>query len=141
MKAFILSTDKALMASMQRVCEMNKPSVAIIPSVPSMQAEGGLNALNAPDLIVLDANSYVGKAIGMLESLAQKYPKAILMLLSSDRSPETLIAAMRLGVREVVPMPAEQADLHQDDQQGRQDCYAGCSDLPGRCRQRSNQCQ
>jgi pilus assembly protein CpaE len=99
------------MASMQRVCETNKPSVAIIPSVPSMQAEGGLNALNAPDLIVLDANSYVGKAIGMLESLAQKYPKAILMLLSSDRSPETLIAAMRLGVREVVPMPAEQADL------------------------------
>jgi pilus assembly protein CpaE len=47
----------------------------------------------------------------MLESLAQKYPKAVVMLLSSDRSPETLIAAMRLGVREVVPMPAEQADL------------------------------
>jgi pilus assembly protein CpaE len=111
MKAFILSTDKALMASMQRVCEASKPSVAIIPSVPSMQAEGGLNALNSPDLIVLDANSYVGKAIGILESLAQKYPKAILMLLSSDRSPETLIAAMRLGVREVVPMPAEHADL------------------------------
>lgn len=111
MKAFILSTDKAFMASMQRVCEANKPSVAIIPSVPSMQAEGGLNALNSPDLIVLDANSYAGKAIGMLESLAQKYPKAILMMLSSDRSPETLIAAMRLGVREVVPMPAEQADL------------------------------
>ena len=59
MKAFILSTDKSLMASMQRVCEANKPSVAIIPSVPSMQAEGGLNALNSPDLIVLDANSYV----------------------------------------------------------------------------------
>ncbi len=111
MKAFILSTDKTLMASMQRVCEVNKPSVAIIPSVPSMQAEGGMNALNAPDLIVLDANSYVGKAIGMLENLAQKYPKAILMLLSSDRSPETLIAAMRLGVREVVPLPAAQLDL------------------------------
>lgn len=111
MKAFILSTDKALMASMQRVCEANKPSVAIIPSVPSMQAEGGLNAMNSPDLIVLDANSYVSKAIGMLESLAQKYPKAVVMLLSSDRSPETLIAAMRLSVREVVPMPAEQADL------------------------------
>ena len=45
MKAFILSTDKDLMASMQRICEANKPSVAIIPSVPSMQAEGGLNAL------------------------------------------------------------------------------------------------
>ena len=111
MKAFILSTDKALMASMQRVCEANKPSVAIIPSVPSMQAEGGLNALNSPDLIVLDANSYAGKAIGMLENLAQKYPKAVVMLLSSDRSPETLIAAMRLGVREVVPLPAAQADL------------------------------
>ena len=56
MKAFILSTDKDLMASMQRICEANKPSVAIIPSVPSMQAEGGLNALNSPDLILLDAD-------------------------------------------------------------------------------------
>ena len=111
MKAFILSTDKDLMASMQRICEANKPSVAIIPSVPSMQAEGGLNALNSPDLILLDANSYAGKAIGMLENLAQRYPKAVLMLLSSDRSPETLIAAMRLGVREVVPLPAAQGDL------------------------------
>ena len=41
----------------------------------------------------------------VLERLAQQFPKAVMMLLSSDRSPDTLIAAMRAGVREVLPLP------------------------------------
>ena len=111
MKAFILSSDKDIRALIQRTCEAHQPALEIIQSVPGMQSEGGWVALHAPDIVVVDANSYPGKAIEIITGLTQKYPKAVSMLLSSDRSPEILIEAMRVGVREVVSLPVGQADF------------------------------
>ena len=111
MKAFILSTDSELIALIRRACERHHPPVLAMQGLPSMHAEGGFAAPAAPDLVIFDAASFPGEGVGMLERLAQQFPKAVMMLLSSDRSPETLIAAMRAGVREVLPLPVMQSDI------------------------------
>lgn len=111
MKAFILSTNAELVSLISRACERLQPPVAAMPGLPSMQAAAGLAAPVAPDLVIFDSSSFPGEGVAMLERLAQQFPKAVMMLLSSDRSPETLIAAMRAGVREVLPLPVLQSDI------------------------------
>ncbi len=111
MKAFILSTHAELVSLVTRACERMQPPVAAMPGLPSMRAEGGLVTSVTPDLVIFDASSFPGDGLAMLERLAQQFPKAVTLLLSSDRSPETLIAAMRAGVREVLPLPLLQSDV------------------------------
>ena len=111
MKAFILSNDKDTKALIQRTCQAHQPALEIIQPLPGMQTDAGLIALNAPDVVMVDANSYGGKSFEIIAGMTQKYPKAVFMLLTSDRSSETLIEAMRLGVREVVELPIVLPDL------------------------------
>ena len=111
MKAFILSTNAELVSLVTRACERLQPPVVAMPGLPSMQAESGLAAPAAPDIVIFDSSSFPGEGVAMLERIAQQFPKAVMMLLSSDRSPETLIAAMRAGVREVLPLPVLQSDI------------------------------
>ena len=111
MKAFILSTNSELVMLITRACERQHPPVLAMPGVPSMQADAGLAAPAAPDIVIVDSSSFSGESMTMLERLAQRYPKAVMMMLSSDRSPEALIAAMRAGVREVLPLPVMQSDI------------------------------
>lgn len=111
MKAFILSNDKDIKALIQRTCQALQPTLEIIQPLPGMQTDGSVIALHTPDLVMVDANSYPGKALEIIAAMTQKYPKAIFILLSADRSSETLIEAMRLGVREVIPLPFTTNDL------------------------------
>lgn len=80
MKAFILSNDKDLKALIQRTCQAHQPALEIIQPLPGMQADAGLTALNLPDVVVVDANSYGGKSLEIIAAMTQKYPKAVFML-------------------------------------------------------------
>ena len=111
MKAFILSTNAELVSLVTRACERLQPPVIPMPGLPSMQAESGLAAPATPDIVIFDSTSFPGDGVVMLERIAYQFPKAVMILLSSDRSPETLIAAMRAGVREVLPLPVLQSDI------------------------------
>ncbi|MCE2871813.1 MAG: AAA family ATPase [Oxalobacteraceae bacterium] len=111
MKALILSNDKETKALIQRTCQVHQPALEIIQPLPGMQSDVGLITLNSPDVVVIDANGYGDKSLEIVASMTQKYPKAFFMLLSSDRSSEMLIEAMRLGVREVVALPIVLPDL------------------------------
>jgi pilus assembly protein CpaE len=111
MKALILSNDKETKALIQRTCQVHQPALEIIQPLLGMQSDVGLITLNSPDVVVIDANGYGDKSLEIIASMTQKYPKAFFMLLSSDRSSEMLIEAMRLGVREVVALPIVLPDL------------------------------
>lgn len=111
MKAFILSTHAELIALIMRACERQQPPVTAMAGLPSMHAEAGFSAPAVPDIMIVDSSSFPGEGAVMLDRLAQQFPKALMMLLSSDHSPETLIVAMRAGVREVLPLPLLQSDI------------------------------
>ena len=111
MNAFILSNDSELRALVSRVCSNRAPAVTVLTALPSMQTDFSPTVAGQPDLVIIDASSFPDAASGMLGRMAEKYPQAAIMLLSSDRSPEYLINAMRAGVREVIPLPLASADL------------------------------
>ncbi len=111
MNAFILSNDDALRATITRICSNRNPAIAILPSIPGMPKDG-LPALSGkPDFVFVDASSFPDGAAAVLPRLGERYPQAVIILLASDRSPEYLIAAIRVGVREVLALPLSANEL------------------------------
>jgi pilus assembly protein CpaE len=64
-----------------------------------------------PDVMVLDAAHDAVASLAQLEHVSQIYPGTQIVLLSDDHSPEALRAAMRIGVREVLPATIDTPSL------------------------------
>lgn len=111
MNAFILSNDSELRALVSRMCAIRTPAITVLPALPSMHKDLATPMASQPDLVIVDGSSFSDPPVILLERMAEKFPQAAIMLLSSDRSPEFLIAAMRAGVREVLSLPLAAADL------------------------------
>lgn len=58
-----------------------------------------------PDLIVMESVDDGREAISALESVSQRHPGMGFIMLCEHLSPEFLIQAMRIGVRDVLPIP------------------------------------
>lgn len=111
MNAFILSNDDELRASITRLCLNRNPSIEILPALPGMPKDGLPAMAGQPVLVIIDGSSFSDGAANLLPRTAERYPQAVIILLSSDRSPEYLIAAMRAGVREMLPLPLLASEL------------------------------
>lgn len=58
-----------------------------------------------PDLVVVEIPAVQQADLGKFEAALAARPHASMILLTTDRSAETLLGAMRAGIREVVPTP------------------------------------
>jgi pilus assembly protein CpaE len=65
------------------------------------------------DIIILDCSKADNSQLDLLESIILKYRNVAFILLRSIVTPEFLIYAMRMGVRDVLPLPVVPADLLQ----------------------------
>jgi pilus assembly protein CpaE len=66
---------------------------------------------NRPDVVVADFNGVNRDDLSMLEATIRNLPQTAFILLAADRSPEFLLNAMRIGVREIVPLPLINGEL------------------------------
>ena len=105
MKALVISTDLELKNRIGKIFSLRSPSIVMLSELPSMLQSGGVTAIMKPDLVLVDATDHEQHKLAMLEKLAQQYPHAALVLLTTHQSPDLLIAAMRAGVREVLTLP------------------------------------
>lgn len=112
MNALIVSADSDTRALVQRVCSSRASPISIVREMPGMLSLGGSVSLGKPGLIFFDARGPVDKALEELARFSAKHPKALLILLAPVHSPDLLIAAMRIGVREVVSLPVDPAELN-----------------------------
>lgn len=108
--------------------------VAISPSPRSLEAidgylreggtertveliEGGMSKLRSvadqrqPDLIIVEGLCRDVEELGALEHVNLHHPQMMVVMLSSNHTPEFLINAMRAGVKEVLPAPATKEAL------------------------------
>lgn len=111
MNALIVSTDP------RRVAELAKTLGAtdVVQSVQSYQ--GALNghavlpAKGEIDTLLLDCSDAPSNRLDEIERLAPLYPRLQCVIMLDDKSPELLLRALRLGVREVVPSQASPGEL------------------------------
>jgi pilus assembly protein CpaE len=80
-------------------------------------AEGGKTRMRAiadddePELMVVDGMCCDPGELALVEQVTAAHPGLRVVLLCASQTPEFLIAAMRAGVREVLPSPPAAADL------------------------------
>ncbi len=111
MNAFLISNDEELRATITRTCSNRNPAIGMLTPLPGMQKDGVPTTAGKPDLVFIDAASFADASATLLQRIGERYPQAVIILLSSDRSPESLIAAIRAGVREVLPLPVSANEL------------------------------
>lgn len=110
MNALVVSADAELKATIQQLCAARMPAITIVRDMPGMPRLDPVPQ-QRPELVFFDARGDKGEALSALERIASRYPQAMILLLAPEQSPELLIAAMRIGVREVVSFPVDLGEL------------------------------
>lgn len=113
MNALIVSQDTEAKAVIQRLCAKRTPPIMVTKELPPIPGADGALALAIPGMIFFDARGETRDVLGRLEQLTVRYPKAMVLMLAPTQLPDLLIAAMRLGVRDVVNLPLDLLDLDQ----------------------------
>lgn len=91
---------------------------AHLPHVITRQ-EGGMAMLrtlvdhDAPDILILDGLQLNPTELESIEYVTAQYPHTFIIMLSADQTPELLMKAMRVGIREVLPAPVTSEVLAQ----------------------------
>lgn len=77
---------------------------------PTLLAQRG-NSLDSFDVLIVDAFSLEEAELAIIADLSHRHERITCMLLTADASPQTLIAAMRAGFRDVLGWPLDQRSL------------------------------
>ena len=71
----------------------------------SSTALGPVADREQPDLVILESSCQGNAELAALESVGQRHPNINFIMLCEHLSPEFLVQAMRIGVRDVLPIP------------------------------------
>ncbi|MEN9420188.1 MAG: hypothetical protein RI988_3809 [Pseudomonadota bacterium] len=109
----IVSPDPALAETISREARLVAPALQL--RVEPGDARHAARAIreHAPALLVLGHPHLEGADLRALAEASATHPKTAVLLLTTDPTPQMLLAAMRAGVREVVPLPAQGGEIGQ----------------------------
>jgi pilus assembly protein CpaE len=113
MKALLISNDEQLQAEVAAQGSARLPALQL--SATRRDLGDALERLlpQPPELVLLDASEVAPGQAELLEPLARHYPDASFILLTRAPQHELLIRAMRVGMREVLPLPLVHRALHE----------------------------
>lgn len=111
MKIAVVSKDDKHLAEIAKLLRERNPSDEVFVVAGALDKLAGISDLASPDVLVLDQPSVEGGDLERLERLSHLYPRMAFIILCQQQSPEFLIQAMRVGVREVLPSPVSASTL------------------------------
>lgn len=110
MNALMLTTDLELKLKLQKLCAAMSPPIALVRDMPGMLRLDPV-AMTLPDLVFFDGRGEQREVVASLERISARYQESMIVLMVPEHSPDLLIAAMRIGVREVVRFPLDFSEL------------------------------
>ena len=110
-KVSIISPTLAAAQVVARDVQAIEPAVDVRVQSGAAEAACEVLAQHAPDLMVVELDAVRPTDLRRIEDALTLRPGSALILLTPDRSPETLLGAMRAGIREVVPLPLMNGEL------------------------------
>lgn len=105
MKIAVVSKDDKHLLEIAKLLRERNPADDVFTVPGTLEKLTSMASLASPDVLVLDQPSVEGGDLERLERLGHLHPSLTFILLSQDKTPEFLIKAMRVGVREVLPSP------------------------------------
>jgi pilus assembly protein CpaE len=111
MRISLLSSDPSSLHSIESVVRATLPHALLqTHSCSAAQAPMVLKELTC-DLLILDLGVAPHQSIESVTTWLAAHPGCTLVALCADRSAETILAAMRAGIREVVALPLQESEL------------------------------
>ncbi len=104
MKIAVISTNESHLQEMGRLLALNRHNVVLASGEKTKIRS--VAEQDAPDLMLVDGMSCALADLALVEYVTTHHPATAVVLLCSEQTPEFLIHAMRVGVREVLPSPA-----------------------------------
>lgn len=111
MKIAVVSKDDKHLAEIAKLLRERNPTDDVFVVAGALEKLAGISDLASPDVLVLDQPSVEGGDLERLERLGHLYPRMAFIILCQQQSPEFLIQAMRVGVREVLSSPVSASTL------------------------------
>ncbi len=111
MKIAVVSKDEKHLLEIAKLLRERNPADDVFTVPGTLDKLTSMASLASPDVLVLDQPSIGGGDLERLEQLSHLYPRLSFILICQDQTPEFLIKAMRVGVREVLPSPASTETL------------------------------
>lgn len=105
MKIVAVSQSQQVLDDLRRFLVVEKSPFEVSFFTGSIAQAGLAVEQNHPNLLVFDAAFSGQTQLAELELITLRYPGMAVILLSQANSPEFLTEAMRVGVREVLPLP------------------------------------
>jgi pilus assembly protein CpaE len=104
-KISVISKDDKHLFDIVKLLRERNPSHTINAVFGTLEKLSGMADLAAPDALVLDQPSVESGDLERLELMGQQHPRMAFILLCQQQSPDFLLQAMRVGVREVLSAP------------------------------------
>ena len=112
MKITVVSHKAKALEDLRQILEGNVDGATVIfLERAGDELEPGKSDVDAPDLLILDSDWQNRADVDAVDELSRSHPRLTVLLLCPNHSPETLISAMRAGVREVLLSPVSKKEL------------------------------
>ncbi len=113
MKIILISPKKALLEEIRLALQTGSDQRVFY------SFEGGIESLTKaagseqPNLVILDVSGLALSQMDLLDRFSLQHPDTVFILLRESVSPDFLMAAMHIGVKDVLPIPLIYDDLKQ----------------------------
>ena len=107
-----LSPDRQHLQKIERALQRSAPDGHFVFIEESLQRAEGLAKSLAADILIVDCSGEDAAELAPLEEISLLHPRIAMLVLCKRQSPEFLIRAMQLGVREVLNSPIDQFSLN-----------------------------
>lgn len=111
MKIAVISPNKQHMENVLHILQEGEHPHSVLSFEGGREQLGPVSDRELPDLIVMESAGDGREAIAALESASQRHPGMSFIMLCEQVSAESLIQAMRIGVRDVLPTPVSSEAL------------------------------
>lgn len=111
MKIVAISQNKPILDELRRYLVVEKSSFDATFFNGGISQAGVVIDQHHPDLLIFDMASGEQTQLAELEHITLRHPGMVVILLTHSNSPEFLTEAMRVGVREVLPLPLASQSL------------------------------
>lgn len=113
MRILSISESPSLLADLRLAVAGLETVDSLVTHEGSLADAAGLPVKGEFDLLLLDATQDGERELTGLSRFARLYPRMCVVLISNRESPELLLQALRLGVKEVVRLPIGRDNLGQ----------------------------
>jgi pilus assembly protein CpaE len=110
-KLSLFACSEASLLSLRSYIPDSADDQKLIAMVGSAQDVANDLTTNQPDLLIFEMRTGLKAEAAELEQAISSSPGTSVVLLSANQDPDFLLYAMRIGVREVVPMPLINGEL------------------------------